>query len=1117
MNYKNILKVSLAVVASVALLAGCAKKEEFKEITELSLARCLEPQNLAARVDVATGDKVTFSWDVTKDAQQYLLSIYKDAALTSLEKEIELNPEEIPYTIRLTADQKYWFTVYAYRIDDDGFKVEGSESKVAVFESDGGIKTYAVKDNLYLEVTGRTDSSISLAWSKDVSDYEEVTELSAVPVKGGSTVKKELSAAEKKAAAATIDGLAAGTEYQITLFYMSASRGTVDTWTQAAQGEAVKITSTAELQAAVAAGGNYYLAYSDEAYSMSTAKPVASLTLTGEMAADGSMPAVTGAIDISSVLASGSSIRFENIHFADDGSTGHLVTFSAGPLEMKKIEFVNCEISGFKSGLFYNNKDGGLKIDEIVYDTCFIHDILGSGGDGFDIRKATEITTVKFVNNTIWDGFRTFVRLDAVDAIQIGGFVLENNTIKGVSVVNDSNNQGLFGTKIATSLTLRNNLFLWEDGGVTDEGVDDKTQLVRDNAAIVIPTITASNNYSYANGKDFFKAVSAAEAGCKIMDVDPCYNAKGNFFQLAAQDLIEGKVGASKWWISYVEKPEDLTQNVIKSAHVWNLQNASLFAGNVKNARVRDDLMLVGSEAYPINADGGINFLQASALSKKGVPTEGYISFKVDKPGSVDLLVANGGASSVVVALYDDNGLAVQGGVMTPAGSTVQKVLVPNLTGEGTVYIYATGEISLTKLAWSEDAVGGDMRLATPKVTVDPVTLTEGDETPVSITWEAVDHAASYVVTFNNRKQDPQTETTFTVAAEDIAALKAGLYSFNVRALPEEGDIYYVQSEPGLASFAVQPKGGDAPVEVTNTWDFSAANWVEAFEANFTKINNNEDVTFSVDDLSVVGGGGTLKYNVSGDLYYIQMGGGGNATKRALQFTAPDAGTLKVWVSNTGDSEALDRKVNVAIDGVDIDSQPGGYKKADGPHELEYTITGPGTVAIYGTGGLCFYKVEFTYMSGGTPEIENDWDFSTSNWVTAFETNFTKINNNEDVTFTEDGLTVVGGGGTLKYNVSGDLYYIQMGGGGSATKRALQFTAPAAGTVKVWVSNTGDSEALDRKVNVALDGVDLDSQSGGYKKVDGPHELVFTVTGPGTVAIYGTGGLCFYHVYYINK
>ena len=43
MNYKNILKVSLALLAAAALFAGCAKTQEFEEITEITLSRCLEP------------------------------------------------------------------------------------------------------------------------------------------------------------------------------------------------------------------------------------------------------------------------------------------------------------------------------------------------------------------------------------------------------------------------------------------------------------------------------------------------------------------------------------------------------------------------------------------------------------------------------------------------------------------------------------------------------------------------------------------------------------------------------------------------------------------------------------------------------------------------------------------------------------------------------------------------------------------------------------------------------------------------------------------------------------------------------------------------------------------
>ena len=160
MNYKNILKAAAAAVASLSLFAGCTQAE-FKEVTELNLARCLEPQNLGARVDVATGDNVTFEWDVNKDAQQYNLVVYTDEAMTEEALNTTLEASEVPYTTRLTADKEYFFKVQAL--------AQGrGASNWAVY--DGSFRTYAVKDNLFLEITGRTSGSVSLKWSADASD-----------------------------------------------------------------------------------------------------------------------------------------------------------------------------------------------------------------------------------------------------------------------------------------------------------------------------------------------------------------------------------------------------------------------------------------------------------------------------------------------------------------------------------------------------------------------------------------------------------------------------------------------------------------------------------------------------------------------------------------------------------------------------------------------------------------------------------------------------------------------------------------------------------------------------------------------------------------------------------
>ena len=613
MKLKSILKAAWVVVAG-AFFTACAS-EEFKEVTELSLQRCLEPQNLSARVDASTGDNVTFGWNVNKDADAYNLVVYNDEAMSHEVLNVNVEPGDVPYTVHLTADEKYYFKVQA--LSDSR-----QPSLWAVY--DGNVKTYAVKDNLFLEVLDRSETSITLQWSKEVTDFKEVTHIEAAPVKGGKRIEKELSETDASAASATIDGLAPSTEYQVTLFYYSASRGTVDAWTKAEKGSATVITTSDELKTAVVTGGDYYLAYSEEPYSMSTAKPVASLSIKGELGADGSKPVVAGKIELTADLTeSGANLYFENIKF--DGNAGsRIVEHTGGSPVIGRIDFVNCEITNVLAGFFYGNQNDVIKIGTLKFDSCDMYGIAGSGGDAVDIRKTTEIDEIAFVNNTMYDGIRTLFRIDASDAIKIGHIDFENNTVKNIATIDDGNNRGIFAIRVPLDMTLKNNLFLFEDGGKTAETETDRAQLFQVNANTVVPTFRmAAGNYSYAHGKDFFTKVSASTAGFVVMNVDPCYNSKGNFFQLAAQDLIENKVGASKWWIPFVEKPEDLTQNVITEAHTWNLQDASLFAGDVKNSRVRDELLLVGTEAVPMNADGGLNFLSASTLTRKGVPTEG--------------------------------------------------------------------------------------------------------------------------------------------------------------------------------------------------------------------------------------------------------------------------------------------------------------------------------------------------------------------------------------------------------------------------------------------------------------------------------------------------------------
>lgn len=1095
MKYKNILKSAVLVLASLAL-AACAEKE-FEEITDINLSRCLEPQNLSAKVDPATGDVVTFSWDVNKDADSYNLVVYSDEAMTKEELNVTIPSTEVPYTVRLTADKKYYFKVQA-------MSENRSSSVWAVF--DGSASTRAVKDNLFLEVTDRSATSISLSWSSDVSDYLEVTHLTAVPVKGGEEKEFSLSAAEAQAAAAVLEGLEPSTEYQLTLYYLSASRGSVDTWTRAEQGSSIAVSNSADLVSLMTEGNDIYLTLAGSPYEISNVKPKGTVRLYGEIGADGTKPVVIGKIELTGDLAAGSDIYLEGVKFDGGAANSRLIEHTGGSPELGSVKVVGCEITNYLAGLFYGNNDNVVKIGEFTFDSCDMYDILGSGGDAVDIRKTTEIGTLAFVNNTIYNGIRTMFRIDASDAIKIGKLDFEGNTVKNIATMDDGNNRGFFAIRVGTEMTLKRNLFLWEDGGKTDAA--DKAQLFQDNANTVVPTMNASDNYSYAHGKDFFTKVSAAAAGFSELSSDPCYNSKGNFFQLENQDLIKAKVGASKWWISYVEKEEDLTQGVISRAHAWNLQDATLFAGDVKNSRVRDNLLLVASEAKPLNSDGGINFLSAAELTRKGVPTDGYAAFKVDAPGSVDILVSDPDktGSSVVVALADDNGFAIQGGTVAAAtNGGVQKIIVKSVAGEGTIYLYPTGPVSITKLAWSKDVIGTSPVLAAPKPVVEPVTLKEGEAKSVTVSWDPVLNAANYVVVFNKRASEPQTETSFTVDAETVAELKAGLYNFTVTAYPAEGDIYYKQSEPGTAAIAIQPAGGDEQVEVTWTWDFSQADW----QAEFAKYGAaNSDITnwdLTYDNLTIFSTAKS-KYNTT----FFQWGGKGSSSDRYMKFNAPEQGTLKVWASNTGSSEDLNRMVTVFSNGEEV-SIPAGVPSSGEPAVCEFSVSA-GEVLFYATGnGLRFYKAEFTFTTGAAVPVEFDWDFSAADWQEQFGTLGAA---NTDITnwnLTYDGLTIFSTAKS-KYNTT----FFQWGGKGSSSDRYMKFTAPDQGTVKVWASNTGSSEDLTRMVTVYQDGEEV-SVPAGVPSTGDPAVCEFSVKA-GEVLIYASGnGLRFYHVYYTNQ
>ena len=1111
-------KIKYILIALVALvLAGCVQDKVFDEIKTVPLKRCLEPMNLSARVDANSGVATTFRWDVTTDAEEYLLEVM-NASTGAVVLSQTLTGKQVPFETNLEADGNYTFRVTAK-------SSKLSDSNVAIY--DNTIKTYAIKDNLFLTVTGKSAEAISLSWSSEMPDYTDVSHIEAKATSGGATIVYDLSEDDAKQAAKTISGLTPSTEYDIVLFFKSASRGAATVYTSPAQGSLTRVASTEALIAAMTAGDDVYVGTEGSPYAVGSITPAKGFKMLGDYAADGSKPVIIGDIVLNEGFAG--DLYFENIHFDGTGRS-RIIDHKGGALAIDKISFVNCEISGYACGIYYDNVDGQLDLGEFLIEGCDIYDIAGSGGDGFDVRKNSAISKIIFRNNTVWDSFRSFFRLDDSASgtnVTLGEMVFENNTVKSVA----TGDKGIFYIRCPwTRLTIRKNLFLHQTG---DKAVLATTFSSKPENAP--GDINANDNYYFNAGDKFLTGTtnfSAGQISATVLAFDPCFNSKGNFFNLANADLQDKKIGAAKWWNAYVEPVEDLTQGFTEAPHQWDLNDASLFAADLSKSKVRDNLLLVAAEECQMNLDGGINFKAASSVNKKGVPSVGYAAFKVNAPGSVILKVAEDVAGSqVIVAAGDTDGASATVKGSAVAGDALQKIVIADISEESIIYLYATGAVKVTTLAWSPDVAGVNTALAAPKLAIDVDKITAGDETPITVSWEAVTNAAGYTVTFNKKKTATE-ELSFVIDAETAAALDAGSYTVSVVANPAESDIFNTDSEAAVVAFAVMAPAGGAPVEVekTLTWDFSDEAWKAELAAKGAK---NTDITNWVSAIDGLTWTSTAKskWNTATinevEYTFIQAGGKGSASDRTFTFVAPAKGQLKITATNTGGSAATDDRRPAVIDAsgsVQLGETPAPASTEPKVYEFEVEA---GSVTIYpDTNGLRFYKIEFTYMeiSGGEPEpVKEDyvWDFNDESWRAEFAAKGAK---NTDITnwvSAIDGLTWTSTAKS-KWNTATinevEYAFIQAGGKGSASDRTLTFTVNNPGTVYITASNTGGSAATDDRRPAVIDAsgeVQLGATPAPASTE--PKVYEFDVVA-GSVTIYpDTNGLRFYKIEFHSK
>ena len=288
----------------------------------------------------------------------------------------------------------------------------------------------------------------------------------------------------------------------------------------------------------------------------------------------------------------------------------------------------------------------------------------------------------------------------------------------------------------------------------------------------------------------------------------------------------------------------------------------------MKVTQVKDQLRFIVSEENTILLeDGLIKFTAEGVTNPAGAVTAGGLEFHVDKPGSVLIKTAdydNITGNHVVVSL---NG-TVKGGAATQVNyGTVQKIIVTDIAEETPIYLYASGPIAIESLAWSNDTTQVNTALPTPEnVKATPAGMVQGEATDIVITWDEVENAGSYSVSFNNGASETVEGTTYTVPASQTGFLQPGSYSVRVFANPTEGDIYNTQSSAGYASFAVLAGGGqDGGTVVSTTEELG-----NAIAAGVTDITLKAG-TYDFSAITVSGFDGGV-YTVTSDLNLVADG-----------------------------------------------------------------------------------------------------------------------------------------------------------------------------------------------------------------------------------------------------
>ncbi len=495
--------IYLLGLSFLMILPSCSDQDD--EVTSIDYDRLFSPTEF--KLQIANRTNILAMWNAVKGAESYTVEVFANGDLNfdgtpflSFQNILQPGTLSDPYTIQGLDGE----APYSVRIKAVGASIPDSKWVSGVITTNPEQIFYAIVPEELLA------TEVTLRWPEG----QEVTEIVLTP----GDIKHTITAAEKTAGVATVTGLTGKTDYTAKLMNGVKTRGTLTFTTKIDLGDATGVYPEDDLVAILDAAedGDEFVLFPGT-YNLGTYEVKKSVKISGYESKDQQI--IYGQITCGSAV---DVLELRSLTFRGDKDAvllGQFFNVLTG-CNLKSLSIIDCDISKYLNQLIYNNTAG--TIGDFLISNCLIHDIEGSGGDGIDFRGGT-LSSMKVENTTFYNGFRTFVRMQA----KAGPISFNNCTFYKISNLDNSNNHGLFRIADGSTFQVDNCLLV-------GTGAASPTNVASGNWCRQASNMKATATYSgniYYDCNNLWVGLYTSPSDCSADEANPQFKdpANGDF------------------------------------------------------------------------------------------------------------------------------------------------------------------------------------------------------------------------------------------------------------------------------------------------------------------------------------------------------------------------------------------------------------------------------------------------------------------------------------------------------------------------------------------------------------------------------------------------------------